>query len=109
MTERNLVWIKSLGHSVRFHVLSTGTSEGKNVDGEGGGGEIIESFASIRGKNWGVPMGWFPGTLGTPWIAGTPGIFGTLRPRDLLDPWTPETPSSSGPEMGVVASFCVSN
>ena len=44
MTERNLVWIKSLGHSVRFHVLSTGTSEGKNVDGEGGGTVCSNGF-----------------------------------------------------------------
>ena len=37
------------------------------------------------------------------------GSLGPLRPWDLLGLGTQDTPSSSGPEVGVVASFCVSN
>ena len=67
-----------------------------------------ERFASIRAENWGVPMGSL--ALLEPLGPLEPlGYLGPLRPRDPLDPGIPETPSSSGPEMGVVASFCVSN
>ena len=67
-----------------------------------------ERFASIRVKNWGVSMGSL--ALLEPLGPLEPlGYLGPLRPRDPLDPGIPETPSSSGPEMGVVASFCVSN
>ena len=61
-----------------------------------------ESFASIRAEIWRVPM-------------GSLALLGSLGPLEPLGSWTPETPgtpeipSSSGPEVGVVASFCVSN